>query len=120
MRIRRESRESGKSAVAGEGHLTGNFLPRQESHQKDIAAGELGRGREADDVDLRLRGDRLDRLHLGGEQRADEQLRALGDHLTRGIGGALGSARCIARHEGQPVAPGGEQRQLRRLQHRLA
>src|SRR5205085_10429242 len=96
------------------------FLPRQEAHQKDVAAGELGRGRERDDVDLRLRGDWLDRVNLGGEQRTEQQLRTLTDDLARGIGGTLRRGAGVSRGRGQAVAAGGEQGKLRRLQHRLA
>jgi hypothetical protein len=44
----------------------------------------------------------------------------VGDHRLRRAGRAVGRAGRVARHQRQPVAAGGEQRELRRLEHRLA
>ena len=119
MRIGRQRGKPGEAALAGKRHLAHDFLARQKTHQKHIPASQLRGGREGDDVDMRVARHRSDRLDLGGEQRPEDQLRALGDGRARRAGAtALGGS--VARDQRQLVAGGGEQRELRRFQHRLA
>ena len=87
-RVRRERRETGEAAFARIADLAHYLLPRQESHQIDIAAGEAGYRREGDDVYMRLLGNRLYRLDLGGEQRPENQPHSVADDRASGAGGA--------------------------------
>ena len=87
-RVRRERRETGEAAFARIADLAHYLLPRQESHQIDIAAGEAGYRREGDDVYMRLLGNRLYRLDLGGEQRPENQPHSVADDRACGAGGA--------------------------------
>ena len=65
-------------------------------------------------------GDRRHRLDLGGEQRAEDQADPVGEGGARGVGGPAGGAPGVARNQGQPIAAGFEQRQLRSVEDRLA
>ncbi len=118
-RVRSECGEPADPALTRIGDLAHHLLARQKPHQKGVAAGEVGHRRKRDDVKVGVAGDRLDRLDLSGEQRAEDQADALADRGMRGIGRTRGRSSAVARDQGQLVAAGLEQRQLRRVEDGL-
>ena len=99
--------------------LADDFLARQKAHQKGIAAGELGHRRKGDDVEVGVAGERLDRFDLGGEQRPEDQSRAVADHRARRLGRPVGVPAGVAGNQCQPIARRFEQCQLRCVEDRL-
>ena len=118
--VRRQHGKSAEAAFPRKRGLAHDFLPRQETHQKNIVAGQLCRRRKRDDIDLGLAGYRLHRIDLGCEQRAQDQLRAIRNRRARRARGAVRGAARVARDQCQPVIAGREQRHLRRFEHCLA
>ncbi len=118
-RIGRERRETGEAAFARIADLAHYFLPRQEAHQIDIAAGKGGDCRERNDVYVGLLGNRLYRLNLGGEQWPQYQPCSVADDRACGAGGAGRIPAGVARHQDQAVAAALEECQLRRVEEGL-
>ena len=119
-RIRRERGKFRHPLAMREGDFARDLLAWQETHQEDVTAGDLGLGREGNDVDVSGLRDRLHRHDLIGDQRPENQPSPVGDHRSRRAGSAVGRAGRVTWDQRQLIAAGGEERELRRLEHRLA